>query len=266
MDRFSTIDIEREEHLAIVTINRLNKLNALNTQVMTELLNGFQALVSPQQGRAPRVAVLTGAGDKAFISGIDVGELSDLAASDAKRFSELGRRVGDLLESAPFPVIAAVNGFALGGGCEFALMCDFIYASENARFGLPEVSLGIVPAFGGMRRLMGRVGVGKARELVYGGDIIDADDAKRIGLVNEVVPAAELMTRVRAIAAKIAGNGPMAIANAKRLMRLNINQDMQDTNEREAQAFGELFGTAEQREGMRAFVEKRRARFGEDER
>jgi enoyl-CoA hydratase len=165
------------------------------------------------------------------------------------------------MEAAHFPVIAAVNGFALGGGCELALACDFIYASDKAKLGQPEVNLGVIPGFGGTQRLARRVGVGRARELCYTGDVIGAEEALRIGLVNAVVPHAELMTKAKETAAKIASKGPLAITQCKRVIARGVDVPLSVGNELEVQGFAGLFGSADQREGMKAFLEKRKAAF-----
>jgi enoyl-CoA hydratase len=169
--------------------------------------------------------------------------------------------VAALIETLSCPVIAAVNGFALGGGCELALACDFIYASDTAKFGQPEVNLGVIPGFGGTQRLARRVGIGIARELVYTGEIIDAEKALEIGLVNAVVPKEALLKKVRAVADQIASKGPLAVAQAKRVMLRGVMGDMTAASELEAQAFAVLFGTDDQKEGMRAFVEKRKPEY-----
>jgi enoyl-CoA hydratase len=240
-----------------VTINRPEKLNALSSEVVRELTAAFEKLTR----EGARVAILTGAGDKAFVAGADIGEMSELSAAEAKAFSDAGHRLGYAIENAPYPVIAAVNGFALGGGCELALACDFIYASDKARFGQPEVNLGLMPGFGGTQRLARRVGAARAKELIYTADMVKADAALAMGLVNEVVPAAELLQRVRAVAEKIAGKGPLAIAASKRVMVRAGDADLPLANELEATAFGALFDSADMREGTRAFVDKRPPKF-----
>jgi enoyl-CoA hydratase len=180
---------------------------------------------------------------------------------EARRFATVGNALMALLEDLAFPVIAAVNGFALGGGCELALACDLLYASDKAKLGQPEVKLGVIPGFGGTQRLARRVGLAKARELIYTGDMIGADEALRIGLVNAVFPAGELLDRVREIAGKIAQQGPLAIASAKRVLLRGEDADLVGANELEAASFAALFGSDDQREGMAAFLEKRAATF-----
>jgi enoyl-CoA hydratase len=207
-----------------------------------------------------RCAIVTGAG-KAFVAGADIAAMASLSPAEARSFAERGQRVGAQLESLPFPVIAAVNGFALGGGCELALACDFIYASDKAKLGQPEVNLGVIPGFGGTQRLARRVGIGRARELVYTGVILGAEQAKAIGLVNEVVPGDQLLDAVMKVARTIAGKGPLAIASAKRVTLRGEGADLAAACELEVQAFAGLFGSEDQREGMKAFLEKRTATF-----
>jgi len=209
----------------------------------------------------PRVAVLSGAGDRAFVAGADIAEMRNMTVADAKAFGDAGHLVCALIEEAPCPFIAEVQGFALGGGCELALACDFIYASEKAKFGQPEVNLGVMPGFGGTQRLARRIGPSLARELVYTGDVIAADRALALGLVNAVVPPAELAERVLAVAAKIAQKAPLAIAASKRVIRRGLDGDLALGCELEAQAFSALFGSQDQKDGMAAFLEKRAAVF-----
>jgi enoyl-CoA hydratase len=206
------------------------------------------------------VVIVTGAG-KAFCAGADIDEMRGMSTIEAKRYSEAGHALGAFIEELSFPVIAAVNGFALGGGCELALSCDFIYASDAAKFGQPEVSLGVIPGFGGTQRLARRVGVARARELIYTGEIIAADKALAMGLANAVVPKDELLARVRAVATAIAGKAPLAIAQAKRTILRGALADMTAANELETQAFAMLFGSLDQKEGMKAFVEKRKPEY-----
>ncbi len=248
--------VTREGALAFVTIHRPDKLNALNREVLESLHRTWTEL----RGSDVRAAVLTGSGEKAFVAGADIASMKGMTTAEAKAFADLGHRTGELMESLPFPVLAAVNGFALGGGCELAMACDLIFASDKARFGQPEVNLGVIPGFGGTQRLVRRVGVGKARELVFTGDVIDAAEAHRIGLCEAVVPAADLHAHVRKVAEKIASKGPLAIAQAKVVLRRG-DPTLPSANELEAQAFAMLFGTSDQKEGMGAFLEKRTASF-----
>jgi len=254
--------VAEEGPLAVLTLNRPEKLNALDQALLAAVARAVAELAARPPATRPRVAVITGAGDKAFAAGADVAELAGLSAADARALSESGHRTGRTLEEAPFPVIAAVNGFALGGGCELALACDFIYSSDKARFGQPEVGLGLLPGFGGTQRLARRVGVGLARELVYTCAVIDAERAKAIGLVNEVVPHAELLAKVRLVAGAIASRPPLAVAAAKRLLLLGPEIDLRAANALESEAFGALFATHDAQEGTAAFVAKRPPVYG----
>jgi enoyl-CoA hydratase len=254
----STVLVERTDAVVTLTLNRPEKLNALNEELLDEL---GRAVASLAADPGVRCAILTGAGDKAFAAGADIAAMSLLTTHEAKRFADVGHRIGHAMEALHFPIIAAVNGFALGGGCEIALACDFIYASDKAKLGQPEVNLGVIPGFGGTQRLARRVGEARARELCMTGDMVPADEALRIGLVNAVVAHAELMPRVHDVAKKIASKGPLAIAAAKRVIARGADVPLSTANELEATAFSALFGSHDQREGMRAFVEKRAAKF-----
>ena len=251
---YETILSGESDGIVTITVNRPDKLNALNPAVLRELTAAVAAL-----GDA-RAAILTGAG-KAFVAGADIAAMQKMSPAEAKAFSDSGHHLGALMEQARCPIIAAVNGFALGGGTELALACDFIYASEKAKFGQPEVNLGLMPGFGGTQRLARRVGIGRARELVYTGAIIDAQEALRIGLANQVVPHDELMAKVREVASTIASKAPLAVAASKRVMARGYDADLPTANELEATAFSALFGSEDQREGTAAFVEKRQATF-----
>jgi enoyl-CoA hydratase len=248
--------VQEDGAVVTLTLNRPDKLNALSAELLAELTDAFRAIAT----KSARVTIVTGAG-KAFSAGVDITEMAGMSTIDAKRRADTGHALAALIESLACPVIAAVNGFALGGGCELALACDFIYASDTAKFGQPEVNLGVIPGFGGTQRLARRVGIGRARELVYTGEIIGAERALAIGLVNAVIPKDELSGRVRAVADQIVSKGPLAIAQAKRTMLRGVEGDMTAASELEAQAFAMLFGTADQKEGMQAFVEKRKPDF-----
>ncbi|NUP12757.1 MAG: crotonase [Polyangiaceae bacterium] len=254
----SVVRTEIDGSIATVTIARPEKLNALDPTVLGELYAAFEKLASSDT--PPRAVVFTGEG-KAFVAGADIAAMKELSPVAAKGFADAGHRLGTLLESLPFPIIAAVNGFALGGGCELALACDFIYASEKAKFGQPEVKLGVIPGFGGTQRLARRVGLGRARELVYTGDMLTAEEALRIGLVNAVFPADQLIAKAVEAAKKIAAVGPLAVSAAKRVLLRGADESLPTANELEATAFAALFGSDDQREGMKAFVEKRNATF-----
>lgn len=256
---YETLRVERDGGVAVVTVNRPEKLNALNATVLRELEAAVAALTT---GPEPaRCVVLTGAGEKAFVAGADIAAMSAMTVAQARAFSEAGHRVGFALERAPFPVIAAVNGFALGGGLELALACDFIYASDRAKVGQPEVNLGLVPGFGGTQRLARRVGIARARELIYSGDSIDAARALAIGLVNEVVPHGDLQSRARTRATELAAKAPLAVGTAKRVLLCGSETDLPTACELEATAFSALFASEDTREGTRAFVEKRPPAF-----
>ena len=238
-----------------MTITRDKALNALSSIVISELTN----IVGELEVSTDILAViLTGAGDKAFVAGADIAEMLDLTPIQARAFSEMGGALGDAIESSDKPWIAAVNGYAFGGGCELALACDFIHASDQASFGQPEVKLGVIPGFGGTQRLARRVGVAKCKELCMTGDTIKSAEALRIGLADAVWPHAELLTRVRELAARIAANGPLAVAEVKRLVHQGQSASLEAALALEQRSFGLLFGTADQREGMSAFLAKPR--------
>lgn len=254
----STVIVARDGALALVTLNRPDKLNALSLELLTTLEAEIAKLYAD-----PSIScvILTGAGDKAFAAGADIGAMLEMGTEQARAFSELGHRVCSRIEKAPFPVIGAVNGFALGGGCEIALACDFLYASDKAKLGQPEVNLGVIPGFGGTQRLARRVGIARARELCYTGDTINAEEALRIGLVNAVVPHAELAAKVKDVASKIASKGRIAVAQCKRVLFSGEDVPLDVANAIETQAFAMLFGTNDRAEGMKAFLEKRKAAF-----
>lgn len=241
-----------------MTIDRPKHLNALNTQTLMELLGAVGALSSDDD---VAVLVVTGSGDRAFVAGADIKEMNGLTVEQARAFAELGHKVCTSLEEIRQVVIAAVNGFALGGGTELALACDLIYASTNARFGQPEVNLGVMPGFGGTQRLPRRVGLARGRELIYSGEMIDVNEAFRIGLVNAVFEPAELMDKVMQRAELIASRGPLAVAQAKRAIYQGYDLALSSALELERQMFAGLFASEDQTEGMRAFVEKRKPEF-----
>lgn len=253
--------VEHDDQLVVATLNRPDKMNALDF----ELLGALGALVAELAARPiasrPRVLILTGSGDKAFAAGADIAAMSAQSPEEARAFSEYGQRVGRALEEAPFPSIAAVNGFALGGGAELALACDFIIASDRARFGQPETGLGLPPGFGGTQRLVRRVGIGLARELIYTGAIIDAARAKAIGLANEVVPHVELVGKAKDLGRAIASKAPLAIATCKRLILRGSEVSLDAALEAETLAFGAAFATKDAREGIEAFLARRPPKF-----
>jgi enoyl-CoA hydratase len=243
-----------EAAVATITIDRPKALNALNPQVLSEL---DAACAHLEANAELRCAIITGAGEKAFIAGADIAAMSAMSPVEADTFARRGHAVMHRIETLPVPVIAAVNGFALGGGCELALACDIIYAADNAKFGQPEVKLGLIPGFGGTVRLPRKVGYGAAAEWILSGEIYDAATALRIGLVQAVVPAAELMGKVRALAQTIAKRSPVAVRAAKHAMQVGIGTDPTTASSVEVLSFAQLFGTADMREGTKAFVEKR---------
>ena len=258
MASYEILKIEKTGAVATVTIDRPKALNALNQATLREL---GQAVADLDADADVRAVVLTGGGEKAFVAGADIAEMAGMKVEEARRFSLGGGQVAEAIAASPRPWIAAVNGFALGGGCELALACDFVYASRTAKFGQPEVNLGVIPGFGGTQRLMRRVGIAKAKELVFSGDIVGADEALRIGLADAVFEAAELLAKARAMAEKIASKGPLAIASAKRIMDLGQSMHLGHACTLEADTFASLFDTADQKEGMKAFLEKRPAAF-----
>jgi len=245
---------EVRDGVSLLTFNRPKVLNALNAATIEEL---GDAVALVERDRAVKALVLTGAGEKAFIAGADIAAMATMTPAQARAFAERAHGILERLELLPIPTIAAVNGFALGGGSEVALACDLVYASANARFGQPEVNLGIIPGFGGTQRLTRRVGLMRALEIVMTGDHYDAARAKEIGLVLDVLPAAELLPHAIAQARKIASKGPVAVALAKRAVHAGADADLSVANELERQAFAASFATEDAREGMRAFVEKR---------
>jgi len=255
---FEHVQVEIEDGIAIVRVNRPDKLNALNAALIAQLDEAFRALAADDSARA---LVLTGAGEKAFVAGADIGELATMDPIGGVRTSRQGQDAFRFLERMPKPVIAAVNGFALGGGLELALACHLRLASENAKFGLPEVKLGIIPGYGGTVRLPRLVGKGRALELILSGEMIDAPEAYRIGLVNRVVPQSELLDTARTLAGKITANGPVAIALALEAVENGLTATTEDAQRFESNLFGLLASTDDMREGMGAFLEKRKANF-----
>lgn len=250
--------LEKENKVAIVTINRPKALNALNSETLKELDILVENLENDDEVYA---VIITGAGDKAFVAGADITEMKDLNTMEGRRFSILGNKVFRRLENLEKPVIAAIPGFALGGGCELAMACDIRIATDKAKFGQPEVGLGITPGFGGTQRLARIVGLGKAKELIYTGRIMKADEALNIGLVNKVVEADKLMEEAKAMANQIASNAPIAVKLCKVAINRGMQCDIDTALMYEAEAFGECFSTLDQKEGMTAFVEKREKNF-----
>lgn len=244
--------------VATITVNRPESLNALNIDV----LQGMLLVCDEIKRRSDILAVIvTGAGEKAFVAGADIATMNQLGPRAIADYVELGQRAMRTLELLPMPVLAAVNGYALGGGLELALGCDLIIASDAAKVGQPEVNLGIIPGFGGTQRLIHRCGVGATKRLVYTGDIIGAEEARSLGIIDQVVPASELMGTVKGICDKIATKGPRAVAGAKEVIRRSQEEVLLSGLRLEAEKFLDLFNSADREEGMSAFLQKRSAKF-----
>ncbi|MDH3795277.1 MAG: enoyl-CoA hydratase-related protein [Flavobacteriaceae bacterium] len=256
--KLKNVLFEIEGSIAVVTINRPDKLNALNSKTINELHQVFQNL---DDNNAIRVIILTGSGEKAFVAGADIAEFAEYTAREGKRLSKEGQeKLFDYVENLKTPVIAAVNGFALGGGLELAMACHFRVASHNARLGLPEVSLGVIPGYGGTQRLPQLVGKGRAMEMILTAGMIDVDRAFEFGLVNHVTSVEELIGFCKKIALKIASNSPIAISYAIKAVNAGFKDD-QDGFQTEIKAFGACFATEDFEEGTTAFLEKRKADF-----
>ena len=250
--------IEKDNALAIVTFNNPKALNALTVAAFESL---EAALLELADDRAVRAVILTGAGDRAFVAGGDISHLATLDVEGARRFALLAQKVLDQIEAFPKPVIAAVNGYALGGGCELAMACDIRIAADTARFGQPEVKLGIIPGFAGTQRLSRLVGKARAKELIFTGEMISAAQAEQIGLVNRVVPADRLMAEARALAATMTDKSASAIRLAKEAIEHGVEMDFARAARYEADLFGISFASADAQEGISAFLEKRAPRF-----
>ena len=246
----------RDDAVAVVTIDRQEALNALNVETLTELRDRLRELAEDDSAR---VVVLTGAGERAFVAGADIKYMGGLDASEAKEWGALGHEAARLLEEMPKPTIAAINGFALGGGCELALACDIRYASSRAKLGQPEINLGIVPGWGGTQRLVRVCGIGVAKELIFTGRTVDAEEAVRIGLVNAMHDP--VLDRARETAQLLATKSPVALRVMKRLANRALGGDHADNLVAEGESFGELFASEDAREGLAAFVEKREPKF-----
>ena len=258
MAEYGNLQLDVQDGIAVLSVNRPDKLNALNEQTIREL----DAAVREVTERADvRGVIVTGAGSKAFVAGADIAELAKMGPVDGVEVSRLGQRVFRAIELSRKPVIAAVNGFALGGGCELALACHLRIAAENAKFGLPEVKLGIIPGYGGTLRLPRIVGKGRALELMLTAEMIDAQEAHRIGLANKVVPQAELLDAARAMMKTILKNGPVALGLAIECATRGMEMSVDDGLALESNLFGLLAATEDMREGMGAFLEKRAANF-----
>lgn len=247
-----------EDGVAILTFNRPKALNAMNSETMTELM---QAATVCKNDDNIKVLVLTGAGDKSFVAGADISEMQNLRPKEALAFMELGHETLRLIETMPKPSIAAVNGFALGGGTEISMSCDMRFAAENARFGQPEILIGLIPGWGGTQRLARLVGFGRAKELIMGGDQINAQRAYEIGLVNRLYPADQLMAETKKFAAKMARLPGFALKMAKHAINYGYDLSLDNANRLETECCAQCFSTDDQKEGMTAFLEKRKPNF-----
>jgi enoyl-CoA hydratase len=252
------IDLARDGGVAVVTVNRPDAMNAIDVEHAGELHRVLQELATDAD---VRVVVLTGAGDRAFIAGADIKYMQGLGVHEGLRWAELGQECAELLETMPKPTIAAVNGYALGGGCELALACDLRIAASTAKLGQPEINLGILPGWGGSQRLARTTTIGFAKALIFTGRPVDASEALEVGLVNAVYEPAELMTKTRELAQGLAAKSPVALAAAKEATNLALSGDHRSNLRTEAHLFSMAFSTEDQKEGMAAFVEKREPRF-----
>jgi enoyl-CoA hydratase len=251
---FESIIVEIKDSVGLIKMNRPQAMNALNSQTLGELK---EALSQLKDDDAVRVIIITGEG-KAFVAGADIAEMKDMTKEQAEEFSRTGQKVFNKIAKIKKPVIAAVNGFALGGGCELAMACDIRVASDKAKMGQPEVNLGVIPGFAGTQRLSRLVGTAKAKELIFTADMVDAQTALSIGLVNQVVPAEQLMDVCMEMAKKIASKGPKAVKLAKKVISEGIEEKLEKGSEYETEDFGECFASGEAKEGMSAFLEKRK--------
>ncbi|MEA4926926.1 MAG: short-chain-enoyl-CoA hydratase [Syntrophomonadaceae bacterium] len=255
---FQNIILTQENRIAILTINRPQALNALNRDTLLEIKAAVEQV---RDDAEVDVLIITGAGDKAFVAGADITYMLNMNALEGRQFGLTGQETFNLIETMSKPVIAAINGFALGGGCELAMACDFRICSHKSKFGQPEVGLGVTPGFGGTQRLPRLVGTGMAKQLLYTGDTIDANEALRIGLVNAIITAESLMDQVKQIAGKIASRGGIAVRFCKDAVNEGMQTDIDRAMSIEADIFGLCFATEDQKEGMQAFVAKRKAQF-----
>lgn len=255
---FNTISYVVAENIAVITINRPKFLNALNTEVLKELSAAIDITAADS---AVRAVIVTGAGEKAFVAGADIAEMQNKDVLEGREFSSLGNKIFSKLENLTKPVIAAVNGFALGGGCELAMACDIRIAGDKAKFGQPEVGLGIMTGFGGSQRLARLIGAGRAKELLFTGEMINAERAYEIGLVNRVVDSTEVLEEAKKMAQMIASKAPLGVSFTKKAVNEGLNLDLERALSLEAELFGSLFSTKDQTVGMTAFLEKRQAVF-----
>lgn len=255
---YNTLTYEETEGIATITLTRPKSLNALNAEVLDELLSLLENIGNDE---AIRVLIFTGAGEKAFVAGADISELTEFTPLQAKHFSEKGHSVMNRLQGLAIPVIAAVNGFALGGGLELALACDFIYASENAKFGVPEITLGIIPGFGGTQRLPRIVGKNIAKEMVFTGKTLSAEEGGKLGFVNKIIPAESLMEETRKTAKTMAAKGKVSLNAAKQAINRGMDVDLATGCGIEIDAFSLCLASVDAREGTSAFLEKRKPDF-----
>lgn len=255
---FKNVLVEVKGQTGIITINRPKVLNALNLETVAEIEAAVKQMGANEQ---VRVVIITGSGDRAFVSGADIAAMKEMSVKDAAQFASTGHSCMNAIGALSKPVIAAVNGFALGGGTELAIACDIIIASENAKFGLPEVKLGLYPGFGGTQRLPRLIGNAKASELIFTGRIINAKEAFDFGIINRILPLDALMNEAMKIADEIAANSPVAVSKAKRVIRDGLAKNLPDALENERANFASLFETNDRVEGMSAFLEKRKPNF-----
>ena len=258
MKAYNNITFEVQGAVGVLTINRPKVLNALNRETMQELKDLVESLAADKQVGA---VIVTGSGNKSFVAGADISEMKAMSPLEGREWGRFSQSVFNAIENLPQPVIAAVNGYALGGGCELAMCCDIRLAAENAKFGQPEVLLGVIPGFAGTQRLPRIIGKGRAKELLFTGNQIDAAEAYRIGLVNHVVPAEQLMNTAKEMAKTILSRGPVAVRLCKAAVNEGLDMDFESGQAYESEVFGLCFATADQAEGMTAFVEKRPAKF-----
>ncbi|MBP2645499.1 MAG: 3-hydroxybutyryl-CoA dehydratase [Firmicutes bacterium] len=258
MSEYVNLLFSNENGIGTITINRPKVLNALNLDTLKELDSLLDKIAKDS---SVKVVIITGSGEKAFVAGADIASMQPYTALEGRSFAKAGQAVFNKLENLPQPVIAAINGFALGGGCELVMACDIRIAAENAKFGQPEVSLGITPGFGGTQRLPRLIGKGRAKELLFTGDTIDAQEAYRLGLANKVISREELMETAKALAEKIMSRSPKAVELCKAAVNEGMDTDLETAVAYEAEVFGLCFATADQKEGMTAFIEKRKAAF-----
>ncbi|MEN6389393.1 MAG: short-chain-enoyl-CoA hydratase [Syntrophomonas sp.] len=255
---YTNVLLEKRNHIAVLTINRPKALNALNQHTLIDIKAAVEEV---RDDNEVSVLILTGAGEKAFVAGADITFMVEMTAMQARAFGQLGGEVTNLIESMPKPVIAAINGFCLGGGCELAMSADFRICSDKSKFGQPEVGLGVTPGFGGTQRLPRLVGLGMAKQLLYTGETIGAEEALRIGLVNKVTTYEQLMDEAMNIARMIASRGQLAVQLCKDAVNHGMQVDIGQAMAFEADIFGLCFATQDQKEGMSAFVDKRKAEF-----